>query len=1613
MANIQRNFIAGRMNKTTDKRLIPNGEYIDALNIRLGSTETSEVGTVQNSRGNIKIATLQYNGTQLSADAKCIGAYEDGANETLYWLIHDPSFESSPTGKIDLICSFETSQSALKYHVISINDGDDINTTLNFNSQYLVTGIDLIGDLLFFTDDYNPPRRININPIPTQAYGNPVAGVDGFSAESILVIKKPPIQSPTVSLINTNNQENFLDTRFICFAYRYLYQDNEYSATSQFSDVAFIPSPFEISTSSYLNVGMLNAFNAARVTFNTGGPLVVGIDLLFKESNSNVIKVIKKLSKKNLGYDDDINITYTFDNSEIFTILPDSEILRLYDNVPRFAKAQTIMGNRLMYGNYVDGYNLVDLNLEPIKLEYSTEVISNEIGNVQLIDSTSNGDYSIDGTTVVPSATINIDLGDNELVEGAIISIAVTFSHYSFSGSPQPTETTEDVEIAFSFLLPNTYTSVYQLANSEDFINAIGTIANIKPVSTACDGITFTDTFNCIIPNTLTGDPNSFTKTASGITAVGQPVNIKSSPASTIIGLQLPAMEYTANLTLTKVYEYYKVTFISAQYQKIANAQSLHSNRGYEVGIVYMDEFNRSSTALLSPQSTEHIPCSSAEFQNQIQVTIPFEQRAPYWATRYKFVIKPDTEGYDTIYSNIFFEDPDSNDVYFLLEGENSFKIEVGDELIVKADTNGPMQTCAYTTVLEKSAQISGFLKIPDILDPSKNLQIPAGVYMKINPNNFETTKDPDAVIEPGTYGSDYSYESGFEYPFQSYPMNKAGTDPAHSSWTYIDYTVPAGTFVTMNIEFYRQGTRDGNTKCERRIYTLKKTFLSSGSYDNMFDWFNGENIQASLDNGIWEGGGGAPEPYNVYDDTLSSTIFPSEPYDINDGLEGTNYYRFHRDTTTNELTLMIKSGTPRCRWTGRATRASSRITTTFQIFRATDTIIFETHPKDALPDVFFEGSQSFEINALGEHQGNIQNQVFSTYQSAIVDTGLFNCFTFGNGAESYKIQDSITGKAFNLGERVTSTAAQDYKEADRYADITYSGIYNEESNVNKLNEFNLGLLNYKSCEVSFGPIQKLYARETDILTLQEDKISYVLTGKNLLSDASGGSALTSVPEVLGTQIARVEEFGISMNPESFSVYGYDKYFTDAKRGAVIQLKGGNTGQDQLVVISDMGMRTWFRDLFNQSFDTQKLGGYDPYMNEYVLSSNEILLPQNIECESCGVVKTYYTITAGDNLTYCTNFGSSVGNVNIVYNINSVEEFVNIQVVYNGILYETGDVTTSGVLSFNKNLVSVRTAQVTVISSSGLVSIDMTEECPDALDLTVVQVCLTSNVDAGQFIHNQYRYIDGTYIGPLLSTSVEFDSGAVSPIVSQYQLGTNNQGTGSCPTDGSNVTMLCNKINFDDFVFDVANDSFKYLRTSTLYENNPTDINNLLSAAITATPIITTGAPNVYSSEFIMPTSTDNYLYLIYDYRNSVPIELCYSATSLSESCCDCTFPVDAATLTFTTYAGGQFRFDLDVPISVDLIVQGATVTGYSDVDCSLVSVAFDTISSANQLTILAGDTTGLQLGQTPMDCLVNKYRKLNLISMYGTNLYNGDTIVVSGVTITIVIDDSCMTYAC
>jgi len=449
MANLVRNFIKGRMNKSVDERLVPNGEYIDAQNIRMGSTEDSEIGAVENSKGNTQLTTLVYppTGTPLSDNATCLGAYSDGANETMYWFVHDPAFTEGATGRLDLVVSYNTTSDVLTYHVVSIDDGGGLNTTLNFNPQYLFTGINLVDDLLFFTDDINPPRRINV----TRSYPQPTAFIDnGEIGERILVIKAAPRTAPLVSVSNTQSENNYMEERFICFGYRYRYEEDEYSATSQFSGPAFSAQGFFFSPESLTNEGMENAINNAIVTINTGGNLVKGFDILFKEMDDNIIRVIEKFNKQQDGIADNSTFAYEFDNSKIFTILNESEILRLYDNVPRLAKAQTLMGNRLVYGNYLEGYDLIERPGVPIRLNYFATHIKEDLGSSTFTYAVSNATtYLLGGLSLQPELTLQFTINNFANLEiGDSLSMSLRIRHTSWSlsgGGAVPTSTTQRV----------------------------------------------------------------------------------------------------------------------------------------------------------------------------------------------------------------------------------------------------------------------------------------------------------------------------------------------------------------------------------------------------------------------------------------------------------------------------------------------------------------------------------------------------------------------------------------------------------------------------------------------------------------------------------------------------------------------------------------------------------------------------------------------------------------------------------------------------------------------------------------------------------------------------------------------------------------------------------------------------------------------------------------------------------------------------------------------------------------------------------------------------------------------------------------------------------------
>ncbi len=1453
---ITRSFTKGRMNKVFDERLIPNGEYIDAMNVRLGSTEESEMGAIENAKGNEQITELEYEGTALSEDAVCIGSMEDTSFNTIYWCVHDPSWkpiDSVETRILDMIVSYDVVNDVLIYNVTSINDGVGTETVLNFDPLYRVNAMDKVDNLLFINDFKNPPRRFNV----LTPYYQP-------SALDINVIVQPPSASPIVELIKQNGQETYLDTRFLCFAYRFKYKNGEYSALSQFSKIAFAPNDFKLNNDTFQNDGMTNAFNSAILEIETGTSNVDGVDIVFKFSNSNVINIIGKYDKAQLGWMDDITVLVLFKNKKVYTTLPEIELFRLFDNVPHKAQAQTIMGNRLMYGNYIEGYNVIDEDGRDCKIQFTTEVISTPVEEEFLIITKSPTTYNIDpsGAEVVNGSTITVNMDNvaSDLTAGSRLTLDMTLSHMLYKSTgllPTTTPSLININISVSVTLQNDYASVALFVASPEFEEAIGetTFTPIDDCGTVDSGNSLTDQINCGSFTPLLPYQGWFKET-SGVTADGEGINV--STTGDTFSLSMVAMRYDLTSspgTFNAVYEYFQVAYAKASFYKEDIGRSLHSKRDYETSIIYMDEYNRSTTSLVSTGNTVYVDPNKSASKNNIRVTIPITQRPPYWATKYKFALKPSELGYETIYSNIFFNENVDGSTYFKLEGDNQNKCSVGDKLRVKKDISGYLDKYVEVTVTDISAQPRNFL------ESNTELEEPSGLYMQLKSNAFDTDYLGGYINENGLR----ERETYLLYPIYSEnPKYNDGAAISPTNTEFLPWAVPAGSQIEIGISFTGYDI-EGNIQ----TYIYNKTYTSSGNYSNMYDWVQGDNISFYTGEAFSTDGDGITTENIYYDELYDYILGTGSDYITIPGVVSESH-RFQflwynpdlaspSDPESGQMYLGLRNG-------NQGTGVFNMVNCSIKILSGGDLFVFETIPTEADPDVFYEDSDVYDI-VDGFHTGNIQTQTGTL--PAISDLSFFDCFCFGNGVESYKIGDGLTSPSFTLGERFYAVSQEDYKEAERFADITYSGVYNAETNVNKLNEFNLALANFKSLEKSFGSIRVLSGRANDVLTLQEDKISYVLSSKELISSASGGGTITSVPEVLGTQIAKIENFGISNNPESYTEWGYDKFFLDSKRGSLIKLTGSGY-DEQLTVISNLGMRSWFRDYLKITPNTQKLGGYDPYMGEYVLAGNLDSLPLEPFIAQCGERIRKTTDVTSVEWDVILSPGSGTCTVN--YTISFIPDggTANVTITYNGTPYTSGDVTGIGSFTFAK-VVGVETASVEVtLSDPVTVTYSVTVGCPVDNNPQITQVAL-STVDTGiNYIHNEFFWTQGTYVSPTQSELVLIQSTDDQINVNQFTTLTGNSGVGMIPpTTGGTVTIRIQstKRDFDDFTF--GSSELKYLLSATELDNSPTGITSMLSAATTLTPLVnpTTGVYYYDITYTQVQAAFKPYIYLIYDYR--------------------------------------------------------------------------------------------------------------------------------------------------
>lgn len=823
MANSKRNFIQGKMDLDSDERLLPMGVYREAENIDVINSEGSDLGAVENVLSNKRLTYFD-----VGANPFDLGKFQDQKNHKLYW------FTVSDNGAFLFEWDdYNQVQSVVLADTRPIGNG----RVLDLNKDNLITGIgkvysqDGLDDLLLAVDDNIEPLCINIERAKTY-------GENGFDKEDIYLIKKPPSFAPKCTLIFDGTPENFIEDKFFCFAYRYRYLDGEYSALSSISQYQFNAVGYNVDYFDCINRGMVNSFNAVNIKFNTGDKRVTEIQVIAKQSNSNTPYIVETFNKEILGWGNDEIQSFNFYNNKIYTVLPEKELYRLFDNVPLKAKALTIVDNIPLLGNYLEGFDLINKDGGRVKMQHSVSFnsygLESEYDFVTEIDNTSNSILKVTAPL------------DDVFLEGYSIGFLIAFEIQGI----------EVYRNSFQFVMERDYTGFTDLFADPVFIEFINAI-NLDILN----NYNANNEYNIGVGMIVVTNPYIEIITLSGF------ANFVLYPL--VIDVE----------TGTSAEETLLTQFIASgtdiTITRSGTGKSCKTNRNYAVDIVYKDEFKRTTTVLTSLHDTVYIPQLFSDQTNKLQITIP--HNPPIWAKYFSIAVKCDPLTYQQVMITQFFQD--GNFTWCLLQGDNKDKVKAGDLLIPKSAPQ-TITTIQYITVLEVRDQEKNFLS--DNLDNEGNDLIePSGVYMKIRPSGINMDASKIDIYSD----SDSNSSKGDNYPkvyIDLFSVIDGGTT------THLP--IPQGTYIYLKFKVSRKQTNGWNR------YVYEKEFFANTNYDSIEDWINDNLLNGSVNFAYTVEGSEQPSVnlvanFEVLKGTLSKNAFGK--YVLTESPTGKAYLEF------------------------------------------------------------------------------------------------------------------------------------------------------------------------------------------------------------------------------------------------------------------------------------------------------------------------------------------------------------------------------------------------------------------------------------------------------------------------------------------------------------------------------------------------------------------------------------------------------------------------------------------------------------------------------------------------------------------------------------------------
>ena len=1232
MAKLQHTFVQGKMNKDLDERLVPNGQYRDAKNIQVSTSEGSDVGAVENILGNtIKNnkpggGAWQTTGSGTTpfglTNAKCIGTVRDSQNEKIYWFLTSDTVNAI----------LEYNQTANIVSPILV----DLNGVLNFSASNLITGINILDGMLFWTDDLNEPRVINIEKFKTgseqsgdtlashtHVYGDADPSTRDFIATDITVIKSAPTKRLTAKAYSSAIPS---------------VQPTLLLPNGNFTGVGINPITLDD-----VNFGSKSAGDTISLSWT-------GQNIQWSGDKGPDCKVILEYEvNEDTGIVEKYQVIGVFDTGSGLTSSSGTlTIDSLSDNIINSAVAWTMLRTedepifKNDFPRFSYRYKFTDSRYSPYAPFTKPAFVPGKFKYL-----------SRDG--------YNSGMDDN-------IRIIYLEDFPGANGNNIPADV-EEIEILYKGSQSN---NVY-LVKSYDraLIDAI-------------------DPYNTTITTDLLGRVIESSQLLRLFDAV--PRKAKSQE---VIGNRVIYGNYLQNYDVTNS----NINIVSSQANTAHSSagyglESIKSDRTYQVGVTFLDEFGRESPVFTSPGGAVSINKANADKTNTILGSISATSVVPSWATKFKFYVKNSTPEYYNLGLDRYYSAEDGN-VWLSFPSSERNKIQEGDYINLKKqhDSDIPVSEDNRYKVLDVSNEAPPHIKNVKtaIAKSIVKAYVPAGVLSSgfiVGDNRIKFYGPLDDItFHSGGTPNDFSNSNFFNNFRQGGHVSFANASGAQESDTYkivsggptgaiqlvggfnmgvyevvLDKNITPGDAWLQGLvdedEFRMTVFEDKNRflpEFEGKFFVkinpnatfiknVESAFVVPGAENLILDTslqlqqtfigaitsgtFLASFIDAYNPESVPNGGPYTPLlPGNVSEPSkFDLAVARTEAIATNKPIKAVTYFeklvtgakikfRYTNGTESADFYTILSTSTSAVTglgvdyartFDGNGTNTRYELdrdfddaqysgsssgwnidkiviyrqdTTTDRIINSsTNPAIFETEPQELADlDIFYEASGFKNISVV---------QTPTTIDWS-------NCYSFGNGVESDRIRDDFNAPVIGKGVRVSAVLETPYRAERRGTGMVFSGIFNSRSGVNNTNQFLMAEDITQDLNPIYGSIQKLHARDTDLIALCEDKCFRILADKDALFNADGSINVTSNRNVLGQTIPYVGEFGISKNPESFAMYGFRAYFTDKARGAVIRLS-----RDGITEISRKGMTDYFEGKL-KSATGALIGSYDEQASSY------------------------------------------------------------------------------------------------------------------------------------------------------------------------------------------------------------------------------------------------------------------------------------------------------------------------------------------------------------------------------------------------------------------------------